>query len=59
MRREFGDVIGAAHALGSELHDPFMAMSFLLRGVDIISILSVVAIILLYGVLTLMASIWS
>ena len=29
VRREFGDVIGAAHALGSELHDPFMAMSFM------------------------------
>ncbi|MDD4890129.1 MAG: hypothetical protein PHU85_09380, partial [Phycisphaerae bacterium] len=37
---------------------PFMAMSFLLRGVDIISILTVVGVILLYGVLTLMASIW-
>lgn len=29
VRRGFGDVIGAAHALGSELHDPFMAMSFM------------------------------
>lgn len=29
VRRNFGDVIGAAHHLGSPLHDPFMAMSFM------------------------------
>jgi adenine deaminase len=29
VRREFGDVIDAAHHLGSPLHDPFMAMSFM------------------------------
>ncbi len=28
-RREFDVVLAAAHALGSELHDPFMAMSFM------------------------------
>lgn len=29
IRREFDAVLAAAHALGSELHDPFMAMSFM------------------------------
>jgi adenine deaminase len=29
IRRGFDDVLAAAHALGSELHDPFMAMSFM------------------------------
>ncbi len=29
IRRNFDQVLAAAHALGSELHDPFMAMSFM------------------------------
>jgi len=29
IRREFDAVLAAAHALGSELHDPFMAISFM------------------------------
>jgi adenine deaminase len=29
IRRDFDAVLAAAHALGSELHDPFMAMSFM------------------------------
>lgn len=29
VRRQLDDVIGAAHSLGSELHDPFMALGFL------------------------------
>ncbi|HNS04274.1 MAG TPA: adenine deaminase [Anaerolineae bacterium] len=29
IRRDFDQVLAAAHALGSELHDPFMAMSFM------------------------------
>ncbi|MEI2690250.1 MAG: adenine deaminase C-terminal domain-containing protein [Anaerolineae bacterium] len=29
IRRGFEAVLAAAHALGSELHDPFMAMSFM------------------------------
>ena len=29
VRRQVGQAVGAAHALGSPLHDPFMAMSFL------------------------------
>jgi adenine deaminase len=29
IRREFDAVLAASHALGSELHDPFMAMSFM------------------------------
>jgi adenine deaminase len=29
IRQGFDDVLAAAHALGSELHDPFMAMSFM------------------------------
>jgi adenine deaminase len=29
IRGEFDAVLAAAHALGSELHDPFMAMSFM------------------------------
>ena len=29
IRRGFDAVLAAAHALGSELHDPFMAMSFM------------------------------
>jgi adenine deaminase len=29
IRRGFDDVLAAAHTLGSELHDPFMAMSFM------------------------------
>ncbi len=29
IRRDFDQVLAAAHALGSELHDPFMAISFM------------------------------
>lgn len=29
VRRQLDEVIGAAHSLGSDLHDPFMALSFL------------------------------
>ncbi len=29
VRRQLDEVIGAAHSLGSELHDPFMALGFL------------------------------
>ncbi len=29
VRRQLDEVIGAAHSLGSALHDPFMALSFL------------------------------
>jgi adenine deaminase len=29
IRHGFDQVLAAAHALGSELHDPFMAMSFM------------------------------
>jgi adenine deaminase len=29
IRHSFDDVLAAAHGLGSELHDPFMAMSFM------------------------------
>jgi len=29
VRRVLDDVIGAAHTLGSAMHDPFMALSFL------------------------------
>jgi adenine deaminase len=29
VRKQLDDVISAAHSLGSDLHDPFMALSFL------------------------------
>jgi adenine deaminase len=29
VRRQLDEAIAAAHELGSQLHDPFMAMSFL------------------------------
>ena len=29
VRRQLDEVIAAAHSLGSDLHDPFMALSFL------------------------------
>ena len=29
VRRQLDEVIGAVHGLGSNLHDPFMALSFL------------------------------